>query len=196
MNVDTATGLLDAARWCPSPNRDARPDPDDISGVVVHGISLPPGEFGGGVVQHEATGLQWSRCAIGQTYNAGRCDGAATVFYWDEARDAIDRLRHPEQPAGIIGPATDGGFWLVGANHRLPREAWTAPAYSRPDTRERFLAAMRKHPPSPAWQELDTLTDVDTADDLDAVVSALQALKTPTPEQRELLELTLSHRHA
>jgi len=47
LHVDPATGLLDAARQCPSPNRDARPDPEDISGIVLHGISLPPGEFGG-----------------------------------------------------------------------------------------------------------------------------------------------------
>lgn len=30
-----------------SPNFDARPDPNDISLIVVHCISLPPGEFGG-----------------------------------------------------------------------------------------------------------------------------------------------------
>jgi AmpD protein len=30
-----------------SPNRDPRPDAADISLIVVHGISLPPGEFGG-----------------------------------------------------------------------------------------------------------------------------------------------------
>ena len=30
-----------------SPNFDSRPDVDDISLIVVHGISLPPGEFGG-----------------------------------------------------------------------------------------------------------------------------------------------------
>ncbi len=47
MKVDPATGLLDAARPCLSPNRDARPDPDDITGILIHGISLPPGEFGG-----------------------------------------------------------------------------------------------------------------------------------------------------
>lgn len=47
MRVDIHTGRLDIARWCPSPNRDARPDPADISGIVIHGISLPPGEFGG-----------------------------------------------------------------------------------------------------------------------------------------------------
>lgn len=38
---------LDIARQLDSPNHDARPDPSDISLVVIHGISLPPGEFGG-----------------------------------------------------------------------------------------------------------------------------------------------------
>lgn len=38
--------LLDMER-CPSPNWDARTAPGDISLIVVHGISLPPGEFGG-----------------------------------------------------------------------------------------------------------------------------------------------------
>jgi AmpD protein len=33
-----------------SPNHDERPDPRDIALVVVHGISLPPGEFGGAYV--------------------------------------------------------------------------------------------------------------------------------------------------
>lgn len=50
MNVDTRTGLLDAARQCPSPNRDARPAADDIGLVVIHGISLPPGKFGGDAI--------------------------------------------------------------------------------------------------------------------------------------------------
>lgn len=50
MRVDPATGLLDAARQCPSPNRDARPDPEDIALIVVHGISLPPAEFGGDAI--------------------------------------------------------------------------------------------------------------------------------------------------
>ncbi len=34
-----------------SPNADARPDAADISLVVVHGISLPPGQFGTGHVE-------------------------------------------------------------------------------------------------------------------------------------------------
>jgi len=45
--VDKATGLLEQATLCPSPNCDARPDGGDPSMIVLHGISLPPGEFGG-----------------------------------------------------------------------------------------------------------------------------------------------------
>lgn len=40
-------GWLDGVRRVVSPNCDARPDPDDISLLVIHGISLPPGRFGG-----------------------------------------------------------------------------------------------------------------------------------------------------
>jgi AmpD protein len=45
--VDTDSGLLESARLCPSPNRDARPDGAEPCLVIVHGISLPPGRFGG-----------------------------------------------------------------------------------------------------------------------------------------------------
>ena len=47
----TSDHWLRGATRLPSPNADARPDADDISLVVVHGISLPPGEFGGALVQ-------------------------------------------------------------------------------------------------------------------------------------------------
>jgi AmpD protein len=50
MNVDAATGWLDSVHVRPSSNRDARPDPDAIELVVVHGISLPPGQFGGDAI--------------------------------------------------------------------------------------------------------------------------------------------------
>ena len=38
---------LTGVSQCPSPNQDARPDAVDISLLVIHGISLPPGRFGG-----------------------------------------------------------------------------------------------------------------------------------------------------
>lgn len=42
---------LDEARQLPSPNFDIRPDPADISLLVIHCISLPPEEFGGDYIE-------------------------------------------------------------------------------------------------------------------------------------------------
>lgn len=41
------SGFLQSAIPRLSPNHDDRPDHDDITGIVLHNISLPPGEFGG-----------------------------------------------------------------------------------------------------------------------------------------------------
>jgi len=41
------TGRISSARWRPSPNFGPRPDDSGISLLVVHNISLPPGQFGG-----------------------------------------------------------------------------------------------------------------------------------------------------
>lgn len=45
--VDPGTGWVRGARRVPSPNCDPRPVGMGIDLIVVHGISLPPGEFGG-----------------------------------------------------------------------------------------------------------------------------------------------------
>jgi AmpD protein len=42
-----AQGWLDGARRIPSPNHDPRPEGMAVELVVIHNISLPPGEFGG-----------------------------------------------------------------------------------------------------------------------------------------------------
>ncbi len=47
MRVDVATGLLDAALQVPSPNCDERPPGAVVDLILIHGISLPPGEYGG-----------------------------------------------------------------------------------------------------------------------------------------------------
>jgi AmpD protein len=47
LQVDLETGLMRGAVQVPSPNCDARPPGVDAELIVVHGISLPPGEFGG-----------------------------------------------------------------------------------------------------------------------------------------------------
>ena len=45
-----ADGWLAGARPCPSPNFDSRPAEAKIDLLIVHGISLPPGKFGGDAV--------------------------------------------------------------------------------------------------------------------------------------------------
>jgi AmpD protein len=44
-------GWLDQAICCPSPNFNQRPVDVTINLLVIHNISLPPGEFGGGYVE-------------------------------------------------------------------------------------------------------------------------------------------------
>ncbi|MCG6657633.1 1,6-anhydro-N-acetylmuramyl-L-alanine amidase AmpD [Halomonas campisalis] len=44
MRIDN--GWLEGARRVPSPNHNARPE-GEVSALVLHSISLPPGEFGG-----------------------------------------------------------------------------------------------------------------------------------------------------
>jgi len=43
---------IDSARWLDSPNCDERPEPDDISLLVIHCISLPPEQFGEDYIDH------------------------------------------------------------------------------------------------------------------------------------------------
>lgn len=47
MIIDIDSGWIRGVRKVPSPNCDARPAGCELELVVVHGISLPPGQFGG-----------------------------------------------------------------------------------------------------------------------------------------------------
>lgn len=51
LHIESADGLLSDVRFVLSPNHDERPDGAEVEAIVVHSISLPPGEYGGdGVV--------------------------------------------------------------------------------------------------------------------------------------------------
>lgn len=50
MQLNPETGWLSGISHCPSPNFNARPQAE-ISLLVIHNISLPPGQFGTGKVQ-------------------------------------------------------------------------------------------------------------------------------------------------
>ncbi len=65
------TGWLAGARVLESPNHDARPADTPIELIVIHGISLPPGEYGGGYVQQF---FQNRLDPSGHAYFAGICE--------------------------------------------------------------------------------------------------------------------------
>lgn len=50
LSIDSS-GWLDGVAHCPSPNFNMRPAEEQISLLVIHNISLPPGCFGGGYVE-------------------------------------------------------------------------------------------------------------------------------------------------
>lgn len=66
MQVDTASGWLSGVDHCASAHFNARPDDADISLLVIHNISLPPGQFGTGWVQQ---------------FFSGRLDAAAHPYF-------------------------------------------------------------------------------------------------------------------
>ena len=51
VNVDGASHLLAGARYVPSPNADERPEGFAPELIVLHGISVPPGDYGGDGVE-------------------------------------------------------------------------------------------------------------------------------------------------
>jgi rSAM/selenodomain-associated transferase 1 len=101
-----------------------------------------------------------------------------TVADIHAAIDALDNHGH------VLGPSVDGGFWLFGTRCAVPTAAWTATPWSQPDTASRFLAALGDAPVA----QLRTLRDADTIHDLAPLLSALQTLRDPLPEQIALAD--------
>ena len=104
-----------------------------------------------------------------------------------DLRRASDWLAN-ERARSVLGPATDGGFWLFGSNRSQPLSAWTEVAYSEPDTAARFVAAL---PAAGEWCQLRALGDVDRAADLRPCIESLRTLARPSPAQLALLEYSL-----
>lgn len=51
LTLDPVTGLVSATAFIESPNCDERPAGVSVDMIVVHCISLPPGEYGGGFIE-------------------------------------------------------------------------------------------------------------------------------------------------
>jgi AmpD protein len=71
MQVDEATGRVVGASFVDSPNRGARPAGQGPELIVVHGISLPEGQFGGGYITALFTNQLDTRDDPRFTYLAG-----------------------------------------------------------------------------------------------------------------------------
>jgi uncharacterized protein len=88
-------------------------------------------------------------------------------------------------PRLVMGPAADGGFWLLGANRSPPPEDWTRTPCGREDTATGFRDAMARHG---EWRMLPLLTDVDEAADLALMLAEMARLEHPSPAQARLAE--------
>jgi hypothetical protein len=82
----------DSYSW--SVNFTSGSDDFDGSGYIrfVRGTTVSPilslkdfADNGDGTVTHSKTGLTWQRCAVGQTWNDGSCDGKPTEYKHDKA---------------------------------------------------------------------------------------------------------------
>ncbi len=51
MTIDPVHGLVQGVRFVPSPNCDDRPEDAHPEVLVIHAISLPPGQFGGSGIE-------------------------------------------------------------------------------------------------------------------------------------------------
>ncbi len=64
MEYDLDDGLLRQARYAPSPNCGLRPPGGEVSLLVIHNISLPPGCYGGDCIERLFTNcLDWDEHA-------------------------------------------------------------------------------------------------------------------------------------
>lgn len=91
------------------------------------------------------------------------------------------------EPRLVMGPARDGGFWLLGANRDPAPADWLRAPCGRADTACGFRVAMARHG---AWRLLPELTDVDEAQDLDAMLAEVGSLEHPLPAQLRLAAWT------
>ncbi|MEZ0472429.1 TIGR04282 family arsenosugar biosynthesis glycosyltransferase [Luteimonas salinilitoris] len=157
--------------------------------AVAEGVALQTGAWIDLPLLAQGVGSLGARMA--QVYRLLRHRHHAAILIGADApqltAQALQRAAHwlsGAEPRLAIGRAEDGGFWLFGGNTPLDDDAWTRVRYSTLGTAVQFMHAMHG---SGAWLELETLRDLDTADDIPHVLAGLAALAAPTPAQQRLM---------
>jgi AmpD protein len=180
VNIDSTTGWLRGVRRVASPNCDDRPVGTELGLIVVHGISLPPGQFGNGWIERlfrndlPAAADPYFATIEGVEVSAhmliGR-DGALTQFVpfdkraWHAGRSSYcGRTACNDFSVGIELEGTDDVPYttaqyrsltsLIGALRRAYPSLRTAEVVGHSD-----IAPDRKTDPGPAfdWAELERL---------------------------------------
>jgi uncharacterized protein len=75
-----------------------------------------------------------------------------------------------QSPGSVIGPAADGGFYLMGSNREIPLSAWESLPLSTPAAAQSLARALE---PLGALRWLSLLDDIDHAGDLERLTTRL-----------------------
>ncbi len=95
-------------------------------------------------------------------------------------------LQHAKPAKLAFAPSDDGGFWLFGGNCKVPSKVWTDVIYSEVDTGINFL---RKIKTLGDIKILESLNDIDEADDLIKLQRDLNNLSVITTAQEQLSDV-------
>ncbi|MEH6457990.1 MAG: TIGR04282 family arsenosugar biosynthesis glycosyltransferase [Cocleimonas sp.] len=80
-------------------------------------------------------------------------------------QQAIEGLKTKDY---VIGPADDGGYYLLAGRKAIQSRIWTSTPWSHASTREVFISQLDSKP-----DELSILTDVDTETDLHQILNEM-----------------------
>ena len=99
--------------------------------------------------------------------------------------EAMSMLRN-QSASCMIGPASDGGFYLFAAKVAIKEQTWTQVCYSQSTTLEELAAHLSSE--GITAKMLPRKSDVDTIDDLKLLFNTLTLSNTLLPAQKKLYD--------
>jgi uncharacterized protein len=157
-------------------------EPDEHAGAAWRGLprlAQGEGELGARMGRAHAALLERHDFALLAGADTPQLDPAtlAAAAHWLSS----------DVPRLVMGPARDGGFWLIGANRNPAPEDWLRAPCGREDTAHGFQLAFQH---LGEWRILPELTDVDEVADMEPMLAELESLGRPSAEQLKLADWT------